>query len=237
MKKILILILIILLGVMCFNTVKDGYQIAGFSVLGLDQIKQKNNELDDAIKEVASKEETSYPAKLSEISSAADDLLSQSKTYSELQKYSTEQQILEASQGERYNIEVLWTKIGGHATENGVVPKLEVMSSSNNTPNANDLKFTVTGNYVAISDFIRDIEEDAKLGFTIEEFELVPAGDGNGTELKATFKAKDIFLNSDSITTTNSSSSSLNTSMQTENINNNVSSKPVNTETSNTINK
>ena len=114
--------------------------------------------------------------------------------------------MLNAGQSERYNVEVLWTKIGNYATENGVIPKMEILSSSTSTPNANDLKITVTGNYIAITDFVRDIEDDAKLGFTIEEFELVPVTSGDGSNLQATFKVRDIFINQDTITTTNTQS-------------------------------
>lgn len=203
MKKILILIIIILLGVMCYNTVKDGYEIAGFSVLGLEKMQEENSNLDTTIKKASDLEEIDYPAKLSELSTAAKELRSTKKTYDELIEYSSEQEVLNASQSERYDIEVLWTRVGNHATENGVIPKMEVVSSINNTPNANDLKFTLTGDYIGITDFIREIEEDVKLGFTIEEFELIPVAESNGTNLQATFRVKDIFLNADTITSTN----------------------------------
>ena len=202
MKKVLILIIIILLGVMCYNTIVDGYEIAGFSILGISEIQEENNNLDIKIKQANDLGEIDYPAKISQLNTAAKELRSTKKTYEELADYSSEQEVLEASKSERYDIEVLWTRIGNHATENGVVPKMEVVSSLNNTPNANDLKFTATGTYIGITDFIRDIEEDAKLGFTIEEFELVPAASGDGTNLQATFRVRDIFLNTDTITST-----------------------------------
>lgn len=202
MKKVLILIIIILLIVLCYNTIKDGYNIGELSILSIGQIQEKNNDLDNKISEIDDLRESQYPAKLSEISSEAKKLLSNKKTYEELVAYSSEQDVLNASQTEMYDIEVLWTRIGNHATSNGVIPKMEIVSSSNNTPNANDLKFTATGNYIAITDFVRDIEEDAKLGFTIEEFELVPVTEGDGSNLQATFRVRDVFLNSETITTT-----------------------------------
>ena len=206
MKKILILILIILLGVMCYNTITDGLQIAGFSIMSIGEIKQKNENLDKTIEEAKNKEETEYPAKLNEINTVAKELQTKKNKYEELKQYSSEQELLNAGQSERYNVEVLWTKIGNYATENGVIPKMEILSSSTSTPNANDLKITVTGNYIAITDFVRDIEDDAKLGFTIEEFELVPVTSGDGSNLQATFKVRDIFINQDTITTTNTQS-------------------------------
>ena len=206
MKKILILILIILLGVMCYNTITDGLQIAGFSIMSIGEIKQENENLDKIIEETKNKEETEYPAKLNEIKTVAKELQTKKTKYEELKQYSSEQELLNAGQSERYNVEVLWTKIGNYATENGVIPKMEILSSSTSTPNANDLKITVTGNYIAITDFVRDIEDDAKLGFTIEEFELVPVTSGDGSNLQATFKVRDIFINQDTITTTNTQS-------------------------------
>ncbi len=206
MKKILILILIILLGVMCYNTITDGLQIAGFSIMSIGEIKQENENLDKTIEEAKNKEETEYPAKLNEINTVAKELQTKKTKYEELKQYSSEQELLNAGQSERYNVEVLWTKIGNYATENAVIPKMEILSSSTSTPNANDLKITVTGNYIAITDFVRDIEEDAKLGFTIEEFELVPVTSGDGSNLQATFKVRDIFINQDTITTTNTQS-------------------------------
>ena len=144
-------------------------------------------------------------------------MLSNKKTYEELVAYSSEQDVLNASQTEMYDIEVLWTRIGNHATSNGVITKMELVSSSNNTPNANDLKFTATGNYIAITDFIRDIEEDVKLGFTIEEFELVPQTEGDGSILQATFRVRDVFLNSETITTTSTNNYTNNNTEKTTN--------------------
>lgn len=229
MKKILILILIILLGVMCYNTITGGLQIAGFSVMGIGEIKQENENLDKIIEDAKSKEETDYQAKLNEIKTASKEMQSKKANYEELKQYSSEQELLNAGQSERYNVEVLWTKIGNYATENGVIPKMEILSSSTSTPNANDLKITLTGNYIAITDFIRDIEDDAKLGFTIEEFELVPVTSGDGSNLQATFRVRDIFINQDTITTTTSIQSYTNDTSSTSTTNNTNTSNPVNT--------
>lgn len=236
MKKVLILIIIVLLGVMCYNVIVDGIEIGEFSIWGIGKIQEENNNLDVKIDEVNELNNTEYPAKFSQINSAAIELEDKKNEYEERVKYSTEQEILDASKGERYDIEVLWTRIGNHATENGVVPKLEIVSSSNNTPNANDLKFTATGDYIGITDFIREIEEDAKLGFTIEEFELVPSATGNGSILQGTFRVKDIFLNSDTITTTNTSEYIENAQTLDENTNNNTNTNSKTTSnTTNTV--
>lgn len=216
MKKILILVIIVLLAIMCYNTISNGYKIAGLSVYGISKIKEESKNLDDKINNVQQLEEVTYPAKLSELNTAAKNLRSTKKTYDELVVYSSEQEILNASQSERYNIEVLWARVGNHATSNNVVTKMDLVLSSENTPNANDLKFTATGNYSDLTDFIREMEDDDKLSFTIEEFEMVPVSGGNGSVLQATFRVKDIFINSETMTTTSQTTSSSRAEMPEE---------------------
>lgn len=219
MKKILILILIVLLGTLCYNVVTSGYEIAGVKVLSIKEIQNENENLDSTIAKIEELKTVRYPAKISEMNTAAKTMLSNKKTYEELAAYSSEQEVLSASQTEKYDIEVLWVRIGNHAEKCGVIPKLEILSSSNNTTDANDLRITATGGYIGITDFVRAIEDDSKLGFTIENFELVPTTVGNGSELQATFKIRDIFLNPDTTTstTTNMNVEEENTTNTTEN--------------------
>ncbi len=199
MKKILISVLIVLLILFCYNVVFNGYQIGNSKILGINEIKTKNEELDQNISNVQELKETVYPKEISVLVENANQLKSTKKEYEELVAYSSEQDVLRASQEEKYDVEVLWVRIGNHAEKRKVIPKLEVLSSSNNTTGANDLRITATGRYIGLSDFVRDIEDDAKLGFTIENFELVPVAGENGTELQATFKIKDVFLNPDTM--------------------------------------
>ena len=199
MKKVLILIVIILLGVLCWNIVTSGYKIAGIKIMSIYELQAQNENLDATIATIENTKEVEYPAKISEMNAAAKILLSNKKTYEELAAYSSEQEVLKATHTERYDIEVLWVRIGNHATATGVIPKLEILASANNTTGANDLRITATGNYIAITDFVREIEDDSKLGFPIENFELVPIG--SGAELQATFKVQDIFINPNTSTT------------------------------------
>ena len=219
MKKLLILVLIGLLGFLCYNLIASGYQIAGVKILSLQEIQNENERLDTTIANIEKLKSVEYPTKLSDMNKAAKTMLSNKKTYEELATYSSEQDVKNATQTETYDIEVLWVRIGNHAEKNGVIPKLEVLSSSNNTNGANDLRITATGSYIGLTDFVRDIEDDSKLGFAIDNFELIPIPEENNSEskqdsqeetsnkgsiLQASFKIKDIFINPDTITTTQS---------------------------------
>ena len=69
--------------------------------------------------------------------------------------------------------------------------KMDVLTSGT-AQDVYNLKFTVTGSYISITDFISDIENDSTLGFKIEEFKMIPAGE-NG-DLQATFVCKEISI-------------------------------------------
>ena len=208
MKKILLAIVIVLLAVIAYNSVANGYGIGSFQVLGIKDIKANNEELDNRIEEINRRKTTDYPAKISELNSASKEMLAKKKTYEELVAYSSQSDIEKANQFQQYEVEVLWTRIGMHATENGVKLKLDIIESSTSTPNVNDLKFTVVGSYINVTDFIADLEKDAKLAFSIENFELVPAStqdtSATGKVLQASFRVKDIALNMDTTKITRS---------------------------------
>ena len=56
-----------------------------------------------------------------------------------------------------------------------------------------DLNFVATGDYVGITDFIYDIENDSSLGFKIEGFKMEPDGD----RVKTSFNCTNIAINID----------------------------------------
>lgn len=220
MKKILLAIVIVLLSVMTYATISNGYGIGNIKVLGLPDIKQKNDELDAKIEEAEKIKSVTYVNKISELNSSARDLIKEKKSYEELITYSSLEDITKANQTQKYEVELLWAKIGMYATSNGVKLKLDITSSSSNTPNANDLKIVATGSYIAITDFVSDLEKDAKLEFTIENFALVPTSTSNtneGINLQATFRVKDIILNLNTTTVgnNNSQNSTVNTKTNT----------------------
>ena len=241
MKKILIIVMIILLSVISYSTVASGYNVGDFQVLGIKDIQDKNNELNEKIQEANKKNTTTYQDKLNQLNVAAKELITKKKSYEELVSYSKDSDVAKAQQFQQYEVEVLWTKIGMYATKNGVVLKFDITESSNGTPNVNDLKFTATGSYISITDFVADLEKDAKLAFTIENFELVPAAtkdtNANGRNLQATFKVKDIALNMNTTTISQQSNTTETGTTNTTNTNTvggNTTTSSTNTNTTNT---
>lgn len=195
MRKVLISALIILLLLLGGYLVLNKLEIGSLEILGVMDIKSESEKLDSKIQEASKLSSTDYQTELSNLNSSLKTLQKEKQSYEDLVALSNNEDVDAATKFEKYEIEYIWTKVGNHATTEGVIMKLEVTRGSSNTQGLYDLKFTVTGNYIGISDFIYDIENDDSLGFKIENFKIVPGE--NTDDLVATFVCKDISINID----------------------------------------
>ena len=220
MRKLLISILLILLVVMTVLCIKNGINIGPLHVLGITQIQDANGELTRKIAE-AKNTNDNYANKLTEIKELITDLGDARSEYLQTINVSTESEIREATQTKNYTIEYLWSQVGNHATQEGVKIKFEVVSGVDE--NISNLEFTVTGNYLAITNFITELENDSTLQFTIDEFSM--------TQNQCTFVVRDVFIKKETTTSTEdetsqqsqetTTSSSLDNTTATNNVANN----------------
>ncbi len=205
MRKLLISILLILLIVMAVLCIKNGITIGPLHVLGITQIQDANGELTKKIAEAKSTNDN-YANKLTEIKNVIKDLGTARQEYLQTINVSTESEIREATQTKNYTIEYLWSQVGNHATQEGVTINFEIVSGVDE--NINNLQFTVSGNYLAITNFITALENDSTLQFTIDEFSM--------TKNQCTFVVRDVFIKKETTTstqnTTNKTSQSTTTS-------------------------
>ena len=183
MRKLLISILLILLVVMTVLCIKNGINIGPLHVLGITQIQDANGELTRKIAE-AKNTNDNYANKLTEIKELITDLGDARSEYLQTINVSTESEIREATQTKNYTIEYLWSQVGNHATKEGVNIRMDVVSGVDE--NTKNLNFTVSGNYLAITNFITDLENDSSLQFTIDEFAM--------TQNQCTFVVRDVFI-------------------------------------------
>ena len=174
MRKILIIIIIILFIALGYVSIVNGIQIGKIQILSIKQIEGKSQELKTKIEQVNTLIDVDYPKKIAELKTASNNLKSAKTTYLEYTNLSTDKQILEAMQQKSYTIEFLWTKLGTHARKEGVLLTFEIVSSSLGANNVNDIRFTVNGSYIAITNFIYAIENDTDLNFRIQNFKLLP---------------------------------------------------------------
>lgn len=191
MRKVLIIITTILLLVLTYFTVTKGYEIFGLKISSIKQIEEENTKLKAKIEEINTLIDVEYPKKIGELKTASNNLETEKEEYLKYTNMSTDDEILQAMQKKSYAIEFLWTKIGVHAKEEGVNLKFEIVSSSTGANNVNDLKFTVDGSYIGITNFIYSLENDTELNFIIENFKLLPY---KNEILQATFTVRNIAI-------------------------------------------
>ena len=232
MKKLLILILIGLLLILSIFAVVKGINLGKLEILGFNSIKQRSKELDDKIQEASKINEKDYKQAISTLEEDGKKLQQEKKKYDDMTQVSEESEVANANQMERYEVETLWVKLGNHATSEGVIMKMEILQGSSGASGTYNLRFTVTGSYISIVDFVSDIENDSTLGFTIEEFKLVPTS--SESNLEATFVCKDITIKDISSASSPSPVTSTTNNKNTTNTSSNTNNTAANTTTNNT---
>jgi len=216
MRKILVLVVIILLGILGYNLVFEGIEIGNIKVASISSVKALGEELDKKIQEATAVTTITFNNSTQALNTALKTLSSEKEKYEDKVKNMTEEEIKRVSQKQVYEIETIWVKLGKYAKENGVVLKLDISIGNSGDDRDKDLAFTVTGSYIGITDFVYDLEDDENLKFKIENFKLVPSD----KTLQGTFYVRDIAINvpeigSSSMTTEQSNETTNNT--QTKN--------------------
>lgn len=211
MKNILLTILTILITVIMVIVMKSGIDIGSLHILGFQGIADENQKLLDVI-EQSKQKNNEYTAKLQTINSDSEKLATAKKEYFDLVQVSTASEIQEAMQIKSYRVEYLWSRVGNHATKEGVKVKMEIASSSMGDSAYKDLKFTVNGNYLAITNFIYDLENDESLDFTIDGFDMKSD--------VASFTVKDVKIIQEEKSSMTSSQNSVDNSNNANNTNN-----------------
>lgn len=194
MRKILISVLIVLIVVIFGLMAVSGLNIGNLRIASVKEIIDENKKLDESIETLNKTITTDYVTAKSNLDASLKKLETSKQKYQDTIRYSTEEEIKAANQTESYEIGYLWTKIGLYATKRGIVMQANVSSGS--ITNLYNITFTITGEYISISEFIYDIENDSNLGFKIEDFTLSP---GTGNNLQGTFIIRNVAIDRESL--------------------------------------
>lgn len=196
MRKIIFSIIIVILLVAGGFLIAKGVNIGNITVWGVKSIKEKNATIDQKNQQLSTLATADYESALSGLNTSKTSLETTKKSYEDKAILAKDNSYL---QTEKYEIEFLWTKVGNYAKDRKVELKFDVANSS--TKGLYDLKFTIAGKYTKVADYIYDIENDSKLGFKIEDFHMVSAGEG----VQATFTCKEVNINIESAESNSSS--------------------------------
>ena len=192
MRKIVIAVIVLLLIVLGIMAVSKGISIGSIKVASISDLSEKNEKIDKKIEEINTLIDTDYPKKLTELNTAGKNMQDAKEEYLKYSTISTNDEIIKAMQGKVYKIEFLWTKLGQHVRNEGVVLDFKINESSIGESKASDLEFTVTGTYSRITNFVYALENDADLDFRIDNFKLLP--NSSDVLLIATFTVRNVVI-------------------------------------------
>lgn len=171
MKKILISILFIILLVLIVFLVFKNISVFEWKSTSVADIKDLDFNLNSKIDEAVTLSNLNYPDSIETLESSIRSLKLAKQEYENKMKYVSENVELGVVQVKQYKIERLWIVLENYAKDRGIELKLEVVDA--NASKLYDLNVTLIGDYIGITDFIYDIENDDTLEFNISNFKLV----------------------------------------------------------------
>ena len=168
MKKIIISILIIVLGVIAYLMIGNNFQIGSLSINNISEIKALDEQLQQGISVANEKIKLDYEDQLNKLKTSIEQLTSVKEKY---EQYNIEEK-LETVEIKKYKIEYLWAIIGQYAKQRNTKLTLNIAE----VPDSElyNLNFTLVGEYVDIVNCLSDIEDDDSFNFKIENFVMKP---------------------------------------------------------------
>ena len=193
MRKLLLTIVVCLLLIYTAFFMVRGINAINFK--GFMDLREKNQQLEDGILDLYNASNKKFKDAQTDQKKAINNLVEKRTEYENQATLSNYQTSSYVTQTESYDVEYLWTKLGNYASDEkcslsvNVSFETEIEMSEDKKLELYNLQFTVAGSYAGVTDFIYDVENDSKLGFEIEEFQM----SGSGTDgVIAVFTCKEI---------------------------------------------
>ena len=187
-KKVLLLILVFILGYGVFSSWAHGFNFDMFNIKystsSYAGILDKAKKLDSEIDELKKENTTNYQRELTKKQAAVNNFEKSKGAYEELAAQASIEDIREANKREEYFLDYLWLKIGTYANNSDI----KVLINPNYS--ASLINFDISGQYIAVINFIYDLENDPELAFNIDN--LVMQGGSSAAVTKASFQVKNI---------------------------------------------
>ncbi|MBO5142594.1 MAG: hypothetical protein J6C46_06295 [Clostridia bacterium] len=187
-KKLLLLILVCILAYGVFSSWAYGFNFkmggVNFKTSSYAGIAEKVGSLNSEIDTLETKNTTDYKNALNKKQAAVNYFENSKKAYDDMAAGASVEEIREANKREEYFLDYLWMKIGTYANNSDI----KVLINPNYE--AATIDFSVSGQYIAVINFIYDLENDSELAFNIDN--LVMQGGSSAAVTKASFQVRNI---------------------------------------------
>ena len=205
MKKTLILIIGAIILILTILAGIRGINVGKASVYSIKQIKESSLYLDTKVEEANTETNQNYAQAISLTDESIKKLKNAKEEYETKVAPLTGNNGIGITQIEKYKIEYIWNKLGSYAKDEGI--KIILDFEETTISDTYNIKFSLSGSYVGITNFIYHIENDDELNYKVTNFKIEPSAssqtstDGKTTttvdtnQLNATFVVESIIIN------------------------------------------
>ena len=181
-RKITLAIILIALIFACYVVLFSEYEVIRNILPSVFELQASSKTLETSVANLEKISSTEYDEKKNLLNTTIEEYKKAKTEYESIVPVNTGKPEIEITAlKDVYDIDFLWTIVGNYATEEGINLKFDVKRNNNSLSSINntssnyvvcDLEFTITGNYINLTDFMYDIEDDDRLNFEINDFSM-----------------------------------------------------------------
>lgn len=173
MKKILISILLILSALLTYFAVVKHISFFGWRSNNFADVKDEKINLDNQINVAKQINNQEYLSSVEGLETSIDEYKKTKLKYEAKTANISDDTEIGIVKIKNYKIERIWVILQNYAKKEKIELELNLLDTT--TSNVYDLDVTLLGDYIGITDFLYDIENDDTLGFKITNFKLLPS--------------------------------------------------------------
>ena len=218
MKRLITFICLIVVLIGGYYLITKGIESNNLNIASYETLETKSEALTKKLAAYDKRNQEEYDTAVNGLNSSIktyeiskkkyEDILAELSDVLNQKEGETEQEILEEiiySDKEKYKVDFLLVKLGTYGQKEGVDVIYQLTTSSTTDPNSTtlnyflaDLKFTVTGPYMNVANFISDLEDDAELGWEINDFAMANGTNNGYSGVASMFTIRDVPIDSES---------------------------------------
>ena len=173
MKKILISILLILSALLTYFAVVKHISFFGWRSNNFADVKDEKINLDNQINVAKQINNQEYLSSVEGLETSIDEYKKTKLKYEAKTANISDDTEIGIVKIKNYKIERIWVILQNYAKKEKIELELNLLDTT--ASNVYDLDVKLLGDYIGITDFLYDIENDDTLGFKITNFKLLPS--------------------------------------------------------------
>ena len=189
-KKVLLLALVIVLLIGLISSFTHGVNISlfgqEFKTSSYSTIIKESQDLVDKRAELEKLNTKDFESEKRLLKASESRFVNAKAQYDDVANNASVEEIRKANQEEKYLLDYLWMKIGTYANDSDIKVKIDP------EPDKKIINFNVSGQYIAIINFIYDLENDSELKFNVDN--IVMQGGSTSEITKASFTVGNVMV-------------------------------------------